>query len=169
MILIKLSRIVCIGSEKYWTVFVRVQHAITLPRQLELFEEYKGKLARVAGANRSAMIIRDSLYILGAGTSDFLQSYYVNPLVNKVYTPDHYGSLLIPSFNAFVKVLYRLGGRRLGVTSLPPLGCVPAARTIFMYHGQGCIARINTDAQQFDRKVAERCIARINTVLLCSK
>ncbi|CAN1286263.1 GDSL esterase/lipase APG, partial [Linum perenne] len=129
------------------------QHAITLPQQLELFKEYKGKLAKAAGANRSATIISDSLYILSAGSSDFLQNYYVNPLLNKVYTPDQYGSFLIPSFTSFVKGLYNLGGRKLGVTSLPPLGCLPAARTIFGYHEQGCVSNINTEVQQFNKKV----------------
>ncbi|CAN1836879.1 GDSL esterase/lipase APG [Linum perenne] len=121
--------------------------------QLELFKEYKGKLAKAAGANRSATIISDSLYILSAGSSDFLQNYYVNPLLNKVYTPDQYGSFLIPSFTSFVKGLYNLGGRKLGVTSLPPLGCLPAARTIFGYHEQGCVSNINTEVQQFNKKV----------------
>ncbi|CAN1168512.1 GDSL esterase/lipase APG [Linum perenne] len=130
-----------------------LNHAITLPQQLELFKEYKGKLAKAAGANRSATIISDSLYILSAGSSDFLQNYYVNPLLNKVYTPDQYGSFLIPSFTSFVKGLYNLGGRKLGVTSLPPLGCLPAARTIFGYHEQGCVSNINTEVQQFNKKV----------------
>jgi phospholipase/lecithinase/hemolysin len=39
------------------------------------------------------------------------------------------------------------------VTSLPPLGCLPAARTIFGYHENGCVSRINTDAQQFNKKI----------------
>ncbi|CAN1836875.1 GDSL esterase/lipase APG [Linum perenne] len=129
------------------------KHAITLPRQLELFKEYKGKLAKVAGANRSATIIRESLYILGAGSGDFLVNYYVNPSLKKMYTPDQYGSSLIPSFNSFVKGLYKLGGRRLGVTSLPPLGCFPAARALLSYHGQGCVSSINTVAQQFNNKL----------------
>ncbi|CAN1286243.1 GDSL esterase/lipase APG [Linum perenne] len=105
------------------------KHAITLPRQLELFKEYKGKLAKVA------------------------VNYYVNPSLKKMYTPHQYGSSLIPSFNSFVKGLYKLGGRRLGVTSLPPLGCFPAARALLSYHGQGCVSSINTVAQQFNKKL----------------
>ncbi|CAI0540058.1 unnamed protein product [Linum tenue] len=130
-----------------------LNHAITLSQQLELFKEYKGKLAKVAGANKSATIIKDSLYVLSAGSSDFLQNYYVNPLLNKVYTADQYGSYLVSSFNTFVKGLYGLGGRRLGLTSLPPLGCLPAARTIFGYHESGCVSQFNTEAQQFNKKI----------------
>ncbi|CAI0540057.1 unnamed protein product [Linum tenue] len=106
-----------------------LNHAITLSQQLELFKEYKGKLAKVAG------------------------NYYVNPLLNKVYTADQYGSYLVSSFNTFVKGLYGLGGRRLGLTSLPPLGCLPAARTIFGYHESGCVSQFNTEAQQFNKKI----------------
>lgn len=49
--------------------------------------------------------------------------------------------------------LYKLGARRIGVTSLPPLGCLPAARTLFGYHERGCVSRINTDAQGFNKKI----------------
>jgi phospholipase/lecithinase/hemolysin len=50
--------------------------------------------------------------------------------------------------------VYGLGARKIGVTSLPPLGCLPAARTLFGYHENGCVARINTDAQGFNKKVS---------------
>ncbi|KAI5602704.1 hypothetical protein POPTR_001G191400v4 [Populus trichocarpa] len=129
-----------------------LNHAIPLSQQLEYFKEYQGKLAKVAGS-KSASIIKGALYILSAGSSDFLQNYYVNPYLNKIYTVDQYGSYLVGSFTSFVKTLYGLGGRKLGVTSLPPLGCLPAARTIFGYHENGCVSRINTDAQQFNKKI----------------
>lgn len=81
-----------------------LQHAIPLPQQLQYFREYQTKLAKVAGSNESASIIKDALYILSAGSSDFLQNYYVNPYLNKVYTPDQYGSYLVGAFSSFVKV-----------------------------------------------------------------
>ncbi|CAN1286261.1 GDSL esterase/lipase APG, partial [Linum perenne] len=125
--------------------------AITLPQQLELFKEYKGKLAKAAGANRSATIISDSLYILSAGSSDFLQNYYTNTttLFELCKIPE---TIMTLSLSA-IQGLYNLGGRKLGVTSLPPLGCLPAARTIFGYHEQGCVSNINTEVQQFNKKV----------------
>lgn len=49
--------------------------------------------------------------------------------------------------------MYGLGARRIGVTSLPPLGCLPATRTLFGYHEKGCVSRINTDAQGFNKKI----------------
>ncbi|GLU22318.1 hypothetical protein SLE2022_384050 [Rubroshorea leprosula] len=130
-----------------------LNHAIPLSQQLEYYKEYQKKLAQVAGSTKSASIIKDSIYILSAGNSDFLQNYYVNPLVNKVYTPDQYGSYLLGVFSSFVKDLYGLGARKIGVTSLPPLGCLPLARTLFGWHEKGCVSGINNDAQQFNKKV----------------
>ncbi|GKV27208.1 hypothetical protein SLEP1_g36404 [Rubroshorea leprosula] len=130
-----------------------LNHAIPLSQQLEYYKEYQKKLAQVAGSTKSASIIKDSIYILSAGNSDFLQNYYVNPLLNKVYTPDQYGSYLLSVFSSFVKDLYGLGARKIGVTSLPPLGCLPLARTLFGWHEKGCVSRINNDAQQFNKKV----------------
>lgn len=51
--------------------------------------------------------------------------------------------------------LYRLGARRIGVTTMPPLGCLPA--TIRLYgkgrSGSGCLPRLNGDAETFNRKL----------------
>ena len=49
--------------------------------------------------------------------------------------------------------MYGLGARKLGVTSLPPLGCLPATRTLFGHDENGCISRINNDAQSFNKKI----------------
>ncbi|KAM0032008.1 putative triacylglycerol lipase [Helianthus debilis subsp. tardiflorus] len=128
-------------------------HAIPLSQQLQYYKEYQGKLAQVAGSAKSASILKDALYLISAGNSDFVQNYYVNPFINKVYTADQYGSYLIGIFSSFVKDLYGLGARRIGVTSLPPLGCLPAVRTLFGSHEKGCVASFNTDAQAFNKKV----------------
>ncbi|KAK4836912.1 hypothetical protein QYF36_001282 [Acer negundo] len=130
-----------------------LSHAIPLSQQVEYYKEYKGKLAKVAGSKKAASIIKDGIYIVSAGNSDYLQNYYVNPYINKVYTPDQYGSILVNIFSSFIKELYNLGGRKFGVTSLPPLGCLPLARTLFGFHQKGCVSNINTDAQKFNKKI----------------
>ncbi|CAI9757650.1 unnamed protein product [Fraxinus pennsylvanica] len=130
-----------------------LSHAIPLSQQLQYYKEYQSKLANVAGGNKAASILKDAIYIVGAGSSDFLQNYYVNPFINKIYTPDQYSSSLVAIFSSFITNLYGLGARRIGVTSLPPLGCLPAARTLFGFHESGCVSRINTDAQAFNKKI----------------
>ena len=81
-----------------------LQHAISLTQQLQYYREYQRKLAKVAGSKQSASIIKDAIYIVGDGSGDFLQNYYVNPLLNKVYTPEQYSSMLVNIFSSFIKV-----------------------------------------------------------------
>lgn len=130
-----------------------LSHAIPLTQQMEYYKEYQSKLAAVAGSTKAASIIKEALYLVSFGSSDFVQNYYVNPYLNKFYTPDQYGSYLVGIYQSFIKDLYGLGARRIGVTSLPPLGCLPATRTLFGYHEPGCVSRINTDAQGFNKKI----------------
>lgn len=49
--------------------------------------------------------------------------------------------------------LYALGARRIGVTTLSPLGCLPAAITLFGSDSNECVARLNNDAVSFNRKL----------------
>lgn len=49
--------------------------------------------------------------------------------------------------------LYGLGARRIGVTSLPPAGCLPAAITLFGGGSNQCVARLNADAVLFNSKL----------------
>ncbi|XP_047316987.1 GDSL esterase/lipase APG-like [Impatiens glandulifera] len=130
-----------------------LSHAISLSQQLEYYKEYQGKLAAVAGEEKAASILKEALYLVSFGSSDFIQNYYVNPWLYKVYTPDQYSSYLVTIFSGFIKDLYGLGARRIGVTSLPPLGCLPATITLFGFHQDGCVERLNTDAKGFNNKV----------------
>lgn len=50
----------------------------------------------------------------------------------------------------WLQKLYWLGARKVGVTSLPPLGCLPAAITIFGEDSNDCVDHINKDAMTFN-------------------
>lgn len=49
--------------------------------------------------------------------------------------------------------MYGLGVRKIGVTTLPPTGCLPAAITLFGGGGNQCVARLNRDAVSFNNKL----------------
>lgn len=55
---------------------------------------------------------------------------------------------------ALMKDLHGLGARKIGVTSMPPLGCFPAVLTLFGYQQQkGCVRTINNHVLVFNRKL----------------
>lgn len=49
--------------------------------------------------------------------------------------------------------LYALGARKIGVTTLPPMGCLPAAITLFGSDSNECVVRLNSDAVNFNKKL----------------
>ncbi|KAI8563203.1 hypothetical protein RHMOL_Rhmol03G0094400 [Rhododendron molle] len=50
--------------------------------------------------------------------------------------------------------LYGVGVRRIGVTTLPPTGCLPAAITLFGGGSNQCVGRLNQDAVAFNNKLS---------------
>lgn len=137
----------------YYDHTALMSHVIPLSQQLEYYKEYQSKLVKVAGSKQASSIISGALYVLGTGSSDFVQNYYINPYLNKFYTPDEFSSFLVSIFTNFIKDLYGLGARKIGVTSLPPLGCVPASITLFGQGSNKCVSRLNGDAQGFNKKI----------------
>ncbi|KAE8690539.1 GDSL esterase/lipase [Hibiscus syriacus] len=101
--------------------------AITLTQQLNYYKEYQTKVVNM--------------------------NYYINPLLNRICTPDQFSDILIRSYSTFIQNLYTLGARRIGVTTLPPTGCLPAAITLFGGGSNQCVARLNQDAIAFNNKL----------------
>nr|XP_018684391.1 PREDICTED: GDSL esterase/lipase APG-like isoform X1 [Musa acuminata subsp. malaccensis] len=165
------------AASGYYDDTAYLYHAIPLSQQLEFYKEYQHKLSRVAGTSKASSIISGALYIVSTGASDFVQNYYINPHLYETRSPDQFSSFLVHIFCNFVKVsdmptrdvlrsdclsyccpfptqdLYGLGARKIGVTSLPPLGCLPASITLFGHGSNECVRRLNSDAQNFNRKL----------------
>ncbi|PNT76635.1 hypothetical protein BRADI_1g50897v3 [Brachypodium distachyon] len=127
--------------------------AITLSQQLKYYKEYQTKLAAVAGRRKARSILADALYVVSTGTGDFLQNYYHNASLSARYDVPRYCDLLVGIFSGFAAELYRLGARRIGVTSMPPLGCLPAAIRLYGKGRPSCVRRLNGDAATFNRKL----------------
>ncbi|XP_010683957.2 GDSL esterase/lipase At5g03820 [Beta vulgaris subsp. vulgaris] len=127
--------------------------AISLTQQLGYYKEYQSKVTKMVGSERANKMFSGGIHILSAGASDYIQNYYINPYVYRQYSPDQYADLLMTSFTNFVQTLYGLGVRRIGVTSLPPMGCLPAAITLFGGGSNECVARLNKDAESFNTKL----------------
>ncbi|KAJ1254922.1 hypothetical protein BS78_K306600 [Paspalum vaginatum] len=128
---------------------------ITLSQQLEYFKEYRTKLAAVTGNSSMAQsIISGALYIICTGANDFHLNYYFNPSLLTTLTFDQYCQRLLVIFNNTVTQLYDAGARRIGVVSLPPVGCYPAAITVFGLGGSGCVPWLNANAQRFNAKLS---------------
>ncbi|XVF55604.1 hypothetical protein PTKIN_Ptkin06aG0049300 [Pterospermum kingtungense] len=126
--------------------------AIPLTQQLNYYKEYQTKLVNQVGQDKANDIICGAIHLLTAGSSDYIQNYYINPIL-RLYSPDQLSDILIRSYSTFIQNLYGLGARRIGVTTLPPTGCLPAAITLFGGGSDQCVSRLNQDAIAFNNKL----------------
>ncbi|GAB2231118.1 hypothetical protein Droror1_Dr00027406 [Drosera rotundifolia] len=65
-----------------------------------------------------------------AGSDDIANTYFDTPFRRRDYDVNSYTDLMSNSASSFIQDLYKLGIRRMGVFSAPPIGCVPSQRTI---------------------------------------
>ncbi|KAF5953935.1 hypothetical protein HYC85_006791 [Camellia sinensis] len=137
----------------YYDSTAQFYRAISLTQQLAYYKEYQNKVVTMVGKDRANAMFSGGIHLLSAGSSDFIQNYYINPILNRAYTPDRFSNLLIRSYSTFVQNLYRLGIRKIGVTTLPPTGCLPAAITMFGSGSNQCVARLNQDAISFNKQL----------------
>ncbi|KAJ8749983.1 hypothetical protein K2173_013898 [Erythroxylum novogranatense] len=141
------------GGSGYYDTTAKIYNTIPLSGQLEHLKEYQKKLVGIVGKANASAIISGSVYLVSSGSSDFVQNYYVNPLLYKFYTPNQFSDILIKSYSHFIQGLYELGARKIGVTTLPPLGCLPATITIFGTDSNECVVKLNKDAMYFNNKL----------------
>uniref|UniRef100_A0ACD5W7E9 Uncharacterized protein n=1 Tax=Avena sativa TaxID=4498 RepID=A0ACD5W7E9_AVESA len=128
---------------------------ITLTQQLKYFGEYRSKLAVVAGSSDKAQsIISDALYIICTGANDFHLNYYINPVLLSTLTFDEYCDRVIGIFKNTISELYDAGARRIGVLTVPPMGCYPLAITLAGLGTDQCVPWLNINAQMFNGKMS---------------
>lgn len=70
---------------------------------MEYYKEYQSKVVGIGGIANATSIISGAIYLVSAGSSDFVQNYYINPLLNKVYTPDQFSDILMQSYQKFIQ------------------------------------------------------------------
>ncbi|GMH12650.1 hypothetical protein Nepgr_014491 [Nepenthes gracilis] len=141
------------ASTGYYEGTAELYNTIPLSQQLGFFKEYQQKLEVIAGISNASSTITGGIYLISAGSSDFLQNYYINPLLYELYSPNEFAGILLQFFSDFVTDLYNVGARKIGVTSLPPLGCLPGAITLFGHGSNECVDRLNEDAVAFNNKL----------------
>ncbi|KAL8526217.1 hypothetical protein ACS0TY_015436 [Phlomoides rotata] len=141
------------AASGYYDRTAQLFRVISLPQQLRYYRDWQNRVVNLVGRNRANSIFSGGIHLISAGSSDFIQNYYINPLLNRVYTPDQFSDILIRSYTSVIENLYSLGARRIGVTSLPPTGCLPAAITLFGGGRNQCVGRLNNDAVTFNNRL----------------
>ncbi|KAL6574924.1 hypothetical protein OROMI_012209 [Orobanche minor] len=141
------------AASGYYDITAQLYGALTLQQQLVFYKDWQKRVVNLVGRAKANAIFSGGIHLISAGSSDFIQNYYINPILNTAFTPDQFSDILMRSYSTLIQNLYDLGARRIGVTTLPPTGCLPAAITLFGIGSNQCVERLNRDAVSFNNKL----------------
>ncbi|MCD7453573.1 hypothetical protein HAX54_021370 [Datura stramonium] len=146
-----------------------IASVIPLSTQLDHFREYIGKLKELVGEEEAEDTLRNSLFLVVAGSDDLANTYFTVGIRRLQYDLNAYTDLMVSGATDFVQELYKLGARKIGVFGVPPIGCLPSQRTLAggLTRHQ-CVEEYNQAAQLANTKLLAA-IASLSKNLLQSK
>uniref|UniRef100_A0A7C9DP06 Triacylglycerol lipase n=1 Tax=Opuntia streptacantha TaxID=393608 RepID=A0A7C9DP06_OPUST len=137
----------------------RLSGVISMSTQLDYFKEYKTRVETIMGEEQAMEHIHKALFLISAGTNDFVVNYYTVPLRRRMYTVSQYQQFLLQNVHEFVKGLWELGARKIGVVGLPPIGCLPMVITLKSDNSvsqRGCIESLSSVARDYNQLLETR-------------
>ncbi|KAL2457968.1 GDSL esterase/lipase [Forsythia ovata] len=133
-----------------------VLNVLPVWKEVEYYKDYQKRLKAYVGEEKAKYIISEALYLISMGTNDFLENYYTLPDRQSQYTVDQYQIFLLGIAEQLIKEIYGLGARKMSLTGLPPMGCLPLERTTNFVNGNGdgCMDGYNIVALHFNAKLS---------------
>ncbi|KAK0599307.1 hypothetical protein LWI29_004134 [Acer saccharum] len=132
-----------------------VLSVIPLWKEMEYYKEYQETLRGYLGNEKANEVVGEALYLMSIGTNDFLENYYILPKRSSEYSVEEYQIFLAGIAENFITELYQLGARKICISGLPPMGCLPLERTTNMFNGSDCVEEYNDVAKDFNGQLQE--------------
>nr|XP_043632931.1 GDSL esterase/lipase EXL3-like [Erigeron canadensis] len=126
---------------------------LSLTDQLKQFKEYIEKVKVIVGEEGTKYILANSIFLVVAGTDDLANTYFTVGLRRLQYDIPTYANLIVSFASKFIQDIYKLGARRIGVFNAPPIGCLPAQRTLAGGGLRVCSEQYNQAAQIYNNKL----------------
>ncbi|XP_047313029.1 GDSL esterase/lipase At5g45960-like [Impatiens glandulifera] len=129
---------------------------IGVGKQLEYFNEYQKRIEYAIGKEKTKEIVENAVYIVSAGTNDFVLNYFSIPIRKHKYTIPAYMDFILFQVHQFIQGLMEQGARKIGFLGLPPMGCLPAVITlnsVIPISHRGCIDFFSSVAIQYNQKL----------------
>ncbi|CAM0912312.1 unnamed protein product [Alopecurus aequalis] len=129
--------------------------ALPFRRQLWHFWRYKLLIRALHGPRRAERLVNRATFIISAGTNDMLLNYIASNRSAGATGMLRYENNLISLLGNYTQVMRMLGGRRFVFVGLPPIGCLPIARTLLGRGPDGCDSNLNQLAASFNSRLIQ--------------
>ncbi|CAN8277064.1 unnamed protein product [Cochlearia groenlandica] len=139
------------GGSGYDPLTPKLVRVVPLSQQLKNFIEYKEKLKLILGQEKTKFMLENSVYFVVASSNDIAHTYTMRA---HKFSRNAYAKYLADLASKFVRELYELGAKRIGVFSAVPVGCLPSTRTIRGKLRRKCLTKFNKMALRFNAKLS---------------
>ncbi|GAB2217840.1 hypothetical protein Droror1_Dr00001052 [Drosera rotundifolia] len=100
------------------------------------FDNTKQEIISMVGELAAAKLFKDAIFSVTFGSNDFINNY----LILYPGPPDAFDDGLISKFRRQLTRLYDLGARKIVVSNVGPIGCIPFERDTNPLAGDNCVA-----------------------------
>ncbi|KAL8223960.1 hypothetical protein R6Q57_019435 [Mikania cordata] len=126
-----------------------LQNVVPMSEQIKQFKTVRNSLMVAKGRQAAKKIVSKSVFAISVGSNDIF-GYFQN---QSTVVPTVFIGSLMEAYECHIESLYKLGARKLGIISVPPVGCCPSQR-IHNVRGSGsgsggCLEIENTFARAF--------------------
>uniref|UniRef100_A0A7N0V9W9 GDSL esterase/lipase n=1 Tax=Kalanchoe fedtschenkoi TaxID=63787 RepID=A0A7N0V9W9_KALFE len=91
----------------------KISRTLSLPEQLGYFREYKSRLVRKIGKARTDELISKAVFIVSAGTNDFVVNYITLPVRRRSYTISEFEKFILQYVHQFTQALLNEGAKKI--------------------------------------------------------
>ncbi|KAI4367369.1 hypothetical protein MLD38_023114 [Melastoma candidum] len=119
------------------------KNVVSLGEQIKQFAAVRGTLADLMGQAAARNYLANCLFFISTGSNDIF-SYY---LTRSNVPEKEFMSTLGSKYERHLELLISLGARKIGIISVPPIGCCPSQRA--MNESGGCLDGLNEQAVTF--------------------
>ncbi|EXC01343.1 GDSL esterase/lipase 2 [Morus notabilis] len=95
----------------------------------ELFQESE-KAVKEQSVREAKELISSAVYLFSVGGNDYLSPLMFNSSLYDKFSKKEYVAMVLGNLAQVIKGIYKIGGRKFGLGSLLPLGCLPGTKIL---------------------------------------
>ncbi|KAG5227347.1 GDSL esterase/lipase [Salix suchowensis] len=103
---------------------------INLSTQLSYFKNMKRKLGLQLGEAEAQKLLSTAVYMFSIGGNDYFEALTPMHSLLQFYSREEYVGMVIGNITTVIQEIYKIGGRKFGLSTLIALGCLPSLRAV---------------------------------------
>ncbi|KAF6146773.1 hypothetical protein GIB67_007487 [Kingdonia uniflora] len=138
---------------------------LNMDAQLDSFAKTRQYLISRFGVNKALELLKNSWFPISMGSNDFLGNYLIPVVGSRILiSQEKFINFVITKYRRQLTRLHSLGARKISVSNIGPIGCIPFQREVNPRAGSKCVLRSNQIVEAFNKQL-KYLIIELNTEL----